>query len=201
MYGMPNGNPLSKAVAVLCQPHQATHPDGYSGEEEPLLRILEGAIGSDQGRGSVSGVSGASGVLNLSALELWQSIHRTVGEFWPGRGDLAQAKAHLIKRLEAWTLQVAGTAHEPHLTEMCDYWAQQIRDLLDPPKRVPIRGGQCPRCKGHQVLGTDPDGQRVYQPTLLAHISEDPVRVECLGCGGTWYGNTQLALLELTLSN
>lgn len=200
LYGMPDQAELSKAVVVLTRPHTHT-TQGITGVEEGLLVQLERAIGSDQGRGSVSGVSGASGVLNLSALELWQAITATVAEFWPGRGDLARAKTHLVPRLQQWTEQVAGTDSEVHLLEMCDYWAQAIRDLLDPPKRVPIRGGQCPRCKEHQVLGTDPDGQRVYQPCLLAHISEDPVRVECLGCGGTWYGNTQLALLELALTN
>jgi hypothetical protein len=194
VYGLPSGNALSQAVVVLCQEHPATDRQGFSGQEAPLLRMLELSIGSDMGKGSVSGVSGANGVLNLGALELWQAIHRTVGEFWPGKGNLAMAKAHLITRLELWATQVGGTENEPHLLEMCAYWAEQIRDLLDPPKRVPIRGGQCPRCKEHQVLGTNPDGERVYVPCLLAHLSEEPVRVECLGCGGQWYDGNLLAL-------
>lgn len=195
---MPNSTPLSKAVEELCQMHQATDRQGFSGQEAPLLRMLELAVGSDMGRGSVSGVGGTNGVLNLGALELWQDIHRTVGEYWPGRGNLALAKTHLIQRVEMWTEQVAGTENEPHLLEMCLWWAAQVRDLLDPPKRVPIRGGQCPRCKEYQVLGTNPDGERVFGPCLLAHTSETPVRVECLGCGGTWYDG---AMLELALVN
>lgn len=200
MFGLPDSNALSQAVALLTRQHTHT-TQGITGVEQALLAQLERAIGSDQGRGSVSGVSGASGVLNLSALELWQGITQVVGDFWPGKGDLAQAKTHLVPRLEAWASATAGTEYEPHLTELCGVWAQRIRDLLDPPKQVPIRGGQCPRCKEYQVLGTDPDGQRVYQPCLLAHTSEDPLRVECRGCGGTWYGNTQLELLELALQN
>jgi hypothetical protein len=191
---MPSSNPLSQAVAELCQLHQATDRQGFSGQEAPLLRMLELAIGSDMGRGSLSGVGGANGVLNLGALELWQSIHHTVGEFWPGKGNLAMAKTHLIHRLELWTTAVANTDDAPHLLELCLWWASQVRDLLDPPKRVPIRGGQCPRCSEYQVLGTNPDGERVYVPCLLAHLSEEPVRVECLGCGGQWYDGNLLAL-------
>jgi len=194
VYGLPSANALSQAVQVLCKQHHATDRQGFQGQEAPLLRMLELSIGSGMGKGSVSGVSGANGVLNLGALELWQAIHRTVDEFWPGRGNLAMAKLHLIPRLELWTTQVGGTENEPHLLEMCAYWAQQIRDLLDPPKLVPIRGGQCPRCQEHQVLGTNPDGERVFGPCLLAHLSEEPVRVECLGCGGQWYDGNMLAL-------
>lgn len=197
MYGLSSTSPLSQAVEVLCQTHFATHPDGFSGMEEPLLRILEGAIGSDQGRGSVSGVSGASGVLNLSALELWQAIHRTVGEFWPGKGSLRMAKMPLIARLELWTMQVAGTPDEPHLLEMCVFWAQQVRDLMNPPKRVPIRGGKCSACSQQVVASRNLDGETVYGPCLLAHLSETPLRVECLACGAGWEGN----LLALQLAN
>jgi hypothetical protein len=127
-------------------------------------------------------------------LSIWQGIYQVVGEFWPGKGQLQHASMRLIDRLTWWASTVAGTDDEVHLLELCDIWAGKIRDLLEPPKRVPVRGGQCPRCREYQVLGTDLDGQRVYQPCLLAHMSENPVRVECLGCGGTWYS---LDLLKL----
>lgn len=200
MYGLADTAPLSRVVHELCHTHEHTAGE-HTGQEPALLAMLEVAIGSDRGRGSVSGVSGASGVLNLGALTLWGEITRCVGAFWPGRGDLTQAGTHLIRRLELWTETVTGTEDEVHLQEMCDFWASEIRNLLDPPKRVPVRGGQCPRCKEHQVLGTNPEGERVYVPCLLAHLSEDPMRVECLGCGGTWYGNTVLSMLDLVLAN
>lgn len=202
LYGMPDTAELSKAVALLTSPHTRT-VDGVCGMEPALLDLLEVAIKTDTSgaSGSGGGSARAGAPVDVNALSIWQSIYGTVGEFWPGKGDLSHARMRLVDRLTWWTSTVAGTADEVHLLEMCDYWAGQIRDLLEPPKRVPIRGGQCPRCKEYQVLGTDPDGQRVYQPCLLAHLSEDPVRVECRGCGGTWYGSTQLQLLELALTN
>ena len=194
LYGMPDTAALSQVVTELTRPHTRTVGD-QCGVEPPLLALLEVAIKSDTSGASGGGGASRTGApVDVNALSIWQGIGQCVGEYWPGRGDLAQAKTHLIVRLQRWTEQVAGTDNEVHLLEMCEYWRGQIRELLEPPKRVPVRGGQCPRCHANQVLGTDPDGQRVYQPCLLAHLSEDPVRVECLACGGTWYS---LDMLEL----
>ena len=194
LYGMPDNAELSKAVHLLIAPHGRTAGE-LAGVEPALLDLLEVAIKSDtSGASGAGGSTRAGSPMDVNALHLWQTIYSCVGEFWPGKGQLAHAGMHLKARLQWWTEQVAGTDNEVHLTEMCDHWAGQIRDLLEPPKRVPVRGGQCPRCKEHQVLGTDPDGQRVYQPCLLAHLSETPLRVECRACGGTWYS---LDLLKL----
>jgi hypothetical protein len=193
---MPDHATLSQAVALLTRPHERTVGE-HTGQEPALLDLLEVAIKSDTSGASGEGTSGSStpgNPVDVNALHIWQTIYTCVGEFWPGKGQLVHAHLPLKARLEWWTSSIAGTENEVHLEEMCDYWAGLIRDLLEPPKRVPIRGGQCPRCKEHQVLGTDPDGQRVYQPTLLAHMSESPLRVECRACGGTWYSLDMLKL-------
>lgn len=200
MYGLPDSAELSQVVHELTATHPRTVGE-HSGQEPALLALLEVAIKSDTSGAYGGGASRTGAPVDTAALHLWGEISGCIGEYWPGRGDLARAKTPVIRRLELWTEQVAGTDNEVHLLEMCEYWHQQIRDMLEPPKRVPVRGAQCPRCKDHQVLGTNPDGERVYVPCLLAHLSEDPVRVECLGCGGTWYGNTVLQMLELALAN
>lgn len=187
MFGLPDGTSLSRVVFELCRVHDRT-VDDTTGQEAPLLHMLERAVASDQGRGSVSGVSGVGGVLNLAALDLWRSICSTVGDHWPGRGDLQQASTPLIKRLELWTASLAGTDEEVYLLEFCHYWHSSIRDLLEPPKEVPLRGVTCPTCKQHRVLLENGDREYVYQPTLLAHLSETPVRVQCRSCAGTWFG-------------
>lgn len=201
MFGMPDATPLSQVVFELTRPHTRTVGE-HTGQEPALLALLEVAIKTDTSGASGGGGSSRNGApVDVNALSIWQAISQTVGEYWPGRGQLHHAKLHLIDRLTWWTETVAGTTDEVHLEEMCSYWRGQIRELLEPLKRVPIRGGQCARCKEYQVLETDLDGQRVYQPCLTAHLSEDPVRIECRGCGGTWYGNTELQLMELLLAN
>lgn len=195
LFGMPDHAPLSQAVARLTRAHERAVGE-HIGEEPPLLDLLEVAIKTDTSGATGNGGGGtrAGGPVDVNALHIWQTIAGTVGEFWPGKGRLEYAHMRLKERLTWWTSTVAGTENEPHLLEMCEYWERMVRDLLEPPKRVPIRGAQCPRCKEYQVLGTNADGQRVYQPCLLAYLSEDPIRVECRGCGGTWYN---LAFLQL----
>lgn len=189
MFGLPDGAGLSKVVYELCRVHERT-VDDTTGQEAPLLYMLERAVASDQGRGSVSGVSGVGGVLNLAALDLWRSICAVVGEHWPGRGDLQQASTPLIKRLELWTASLAGTDDEVYLMDLCYSWHQSIRDLLEPPKEVPLRNVTCPTCKRNRVLVENADREYVYQPPLIAYLSETPVRVTCRdeACRATWFG-------------
>lgn len=195
LFGMPDHAPLSQAVYLLARPHERTVGE-LTGQEPALLDLLELAIKTDTSgaSGNGGGSTRAGGPVDVNALSIWQGISDVVAEFWPGKGQLQYAKMHLIDRLTWWAGTVAGTENEGHLTELCGIWAGKIRDLLEPPKRVPVRGGQCPRCREFQVLGTDLDGKNVYQPCLLAHMSENPIRVECRGCGGTWYS---LDLLKL----
>lgn len=194
MFGLPDGAALSKVVFELCRVHPRTVGD-TTGLEAPLLHMLQVAIGSSQGAGSVSGASGSSGVLNLAALELWRGISAVVGEHWPGRGDLAQSRVPVIPRLEQWVGSLAGTDDEVYLLDLCHTWHEAIRNLLEPPKEVPLRGVGCPSCKQDRVLLENQDREFVYQPPLMAYLSETPVRVTCRGCAGTWFGMHELQFI------
>ena len=189
MYGLPDNAPLSRVVNELCRVHERTVED-TTGLEAPLLYLLERAVASDMGRGSVSGVSGVGGVLNLAALDLWRKVCAVVAEHWPGRGDLQQANTPVIQRLEVWASSLAGTDDEIYLLDLCHNWHEAIRNLLEPPKEVPLRGVTCPTCKRNRVLVENADREYVYQPPLLAYLSETPVRVTCRdeACRATWFG-------------
>lgn len=188
MFGMPDGASLSKVVFELCRVHPRTVGDQH-GLEAPLLQMLEGAIASDTSGAYGGGSSRTGAPVDLGALKLWQGISAVVGEHWPGRGDLAQAKVHLIPRLEAWVGSLAGTDDEVYLLDLCWTWHEAIRHLLEPPKEVPLRGVSCPSCKQDRVLLENSDREYVYQPPLMAYLSEMPVRVTCRGCAATWFGD------------
>lgn len=187
MFGLPNSHPLSVATEQLTRGHKHTK-DGHTGIEPPLLQMLEQAIASDSGRGTAAGVSRTGSPLNVGALHLWDSISTVVAEHWPGHGVLAMHKTPLIDRLIAWVQEVAGTDSEPHLLEMCQWWAGQIRQQLEPVNPVPLRNTACLQCKAVTIPTQDEDGGTVLQPALLAHAHAAPVVVECIGCGTTWSG-------------
>lgn len=182
MFGLPPGNPLRETVIDLTRDHERT-VGAVVGTEPPLLRLLEVAIKADtSGASGGSGRSKNSAPLDVTALALWEEIATVVGNHWPGKGDLKMTTTHLIDRLTWWTNTVAGTDNEPHLLEFCEYWHRSIRNLLEPPKRIAIRGVPCPGCDETWVIQEQP-GETVYVPSLLAHASENPLRVECLACG------------------
>lgn len=199
MYGMPDAAELSRVVGELTRDHVRTVGE-LAGVEPPLLRLLQVAIAAD-----TSGASGGAGrskngaPLDVTALTLWEEISGVVDEHWPGRGNLAQAGTHLIDRLTMWTNQVAFTDDAVHLLEMCDYWRGQIRDLLEPPKQAALRGVTCPACKCSTIAKMEEDGTKSYSPALVVHLSETPVRAECIPCGGTWFGGQLVDLGALAL--
>lgn len=187
MFGLSNSHPLSVAAEQLTRGHKHTK-GGHTGVEPALLDMLEEAIASDSGRGTAAGVSRTGSPLNVGALHLWDSISTVVAEHWPGHGVLARHGTPLVQRLTEWVQEVAGTDSEPHLLEMCLWWAAQIRQQLEPVHPVPLRNTACLQCKAVTIPTQDEDGGTVLQPALLAHAHAAPVMVECIGCGTTWSG-------------
>lgn len=190
MFGLPPNNALRQVVVELTRDHTRTVGE-LMGTEPPLLRLLEVAIGAD-----TSGASGGAGrnknsaPLDVTALSLWEEIYSVVGANWPGRGDPRRKTTHLIDRLTWWTNVVAGGLNEPDLTEYCEYWAASIRELLEPTRRVPLRGVACMGCKLTWVTD-EKDGETTYMPTLIASISDrhlHGVQVRCEACEGSWSG-------------
>ena len=187
MFGLPPGNHLREAVVVLTRDHDRT-VDGNTGTEPALLRLLEAAIKADtSGAGGGPGRNKNSAPLDVTALSLWEEIAGVVGTYWPGRGDPKHKNQHLIDRLTWWTNTVAGTEYEIHLAEFGTYWVRQIRDLLDPPKIVELRGTACPNCKESWIRELQ-ELETTFRPSVTINMSEDPVRLECRACGHLVFG-------------
>lgn len=187
MFGLPPGNPLREVVVELTRDH--FRDDGeMAGTEPPLLRLLEVAIKADtSGATGGSSASKATAPLDVVAFSLWEEIREVVHLNWPGHGNLQYQNTLLIDRLTWWTNTVAGTDMEPHLLEYCVYWRNSIRNLLQPPKVVPLREVSCSKCKVPWIHAKMGD-QTTLVPALRVHMSEEPVRAECLACGAQWLG-------------
>lgn len=187
MYGLPDSNPLSAVVHELVSSHERTVGD-LTGQEPALLLQLQRAIASDTSGAYGGGSTRTGAPIDPSALALWDEIRGCIGEFWPGRGDLRQATTPVPQRLRMWVSAVAGTPNEIHLLEMCEHWIHRIRDLLEPPKRVPLWGVNCPACGHNKVWAPNQYGESALAPAILVHASESPIRAECLACEEHWKG-------------
>jgi hypothetical protein len=198
MYGMPDGNPLAEVVSQLCQTHSRRHitAEGelVEGQEPALLVMLERAVASDTSGAYGGGATRTGSPVDVKAMALLDTIKGTVARHWPGRGDATLQDTPLRTRLEEWTRQVAFTNDEAHLLEMCLWWRSQIRDMFEPPKDAPLRGICCPACSASHVEELDEEGMTIFNVSLVAHLSEEPVRAECRGCGQEWRGGELLDL-------
>lgn len=183
-------------VDELTQDHPRTvpHSDGtVTGREPGLLVLLERAIASDTGRGSASGGgSTPSAPIDPGALVLWDTIQKVVGEWWPGAGDPGQKDTPLPRRLRSWAREVP-LEKRGYLLEMCLHWRGEIRNLLEPPKQVPLRGWACLQC-GEEWAWVPRGGEIVRVYALLTHLEETPVRTECRNCGHLIFGGELLDL-------
>lgn len=196
MFGLPNDAPLSQVVYELTEAHTHTY-GGLTGIEPGLLHLLRQAVATSSGRGSAPGGSGskASAPVDAAALTLWESISGTVDAHWPGRTQRYEQDPAVQFKLQRWTAAVAGTENEVHLLEMATWWRKQIRDLLNPPQVIPLRGVGCKVCGHSQVATEDPDGGTVLLPALTAYASESPMRVSCAACETDWRGELAIQLL------
>lgn len=200
MFGLPADHSLSWAIQQLTRPHERTvqlEEGPVTGQEPALLNILERAVHSDSGRGSAAGVARTGSPVDLTALALWDRLHKETTEAWPGREDLARKGTPLITRLEELTVATAA-AGGVHAGATLQAWAEDaivaIRNIVEPPKRTALRGTTCPKCLNERVLSDAEDGGEVFNPCLIVHLSETPVRAECLVCASEWSGGELLDL-------
>lgn len=193
MFGLPNRDPLSRAVEVLVCEHEHT-TDRTTGVEDGLLVQLEQAVASSTA-GAPGGGTGTGSPLNVAALVLLAEIADTINRELPMEVLALYREVSICHRLRWLTSSIAGYDDGDWLLELCESWAGRIRELLAPSRHVPLRGQSCPECKCHLYPHLDEDGGTILSPPLLAHLSEPQLRVECLACGHEWTGDTTIGLV------
>lgn len=195
MFGMPAGSALGEVVHELTRPHLRTH-DGRTGHEPALLDLLRVAIKSDVG-GAAGGGGGQRATIPFDpvALQLWGNIAGDIAE-WVDN-DPEYRSMTLIGKLQKLTSHLAGVGTvegQADLLKHCLEWHKAIRELLEPPTRISLRGVECPRCHCDHVETQAPNGERTYNSAIVIHASEKPVRAECRVCGEDWLNGELLDL-------
>ena len=156
---------------------------------EPLLVQLEQAVTSAIGNGGGGG-SATGSVLNDEALQRLFIIRSQLSG-WCRDVDVRPTRTDAVKDLRAWYINFMGTNVDPDFyTRTLNGWAATIRELIDPPKRVPLRD-PCPVCKASQWTGVD--GGLRASPVAVEYDHGDPYRTvkavcRAEGCGAEWVG-------------
>jgi len=149
---------------------------------DPLLRQLEDAVTSAIGNGGGGGQATGS-VLNSEALFRASVIRAQIGD-WCRQVEVRPTR-DMITDLTRW--MVAFVADPQWHISTLRGWAREIRDLLDPPKRVPL-ADPCPACTATKAVGEDGSTSPavvVEYDQVVLHAS---LRAVCRVCLVEWVG-------------
>jgi len=150
---------------------------------DPLLQQLEDAVTSAIGNGGGGGQ--ATGVpLNSAALFEASKIRTKLGTWCRDAG--VPVTRNLVTDLTRWSVAFMAQASDWHVRELRG-WAWTIRDLLDPPKRVPL-ADPCPACTATKLVGEDGSSSPavvVEYDQVVLHAS---LRAVCRVCLVEWVG-------------
>ena len=156
---------------------------------DALLVQLQDAVTSAIGNGGGGGTATGS-VLNDEAWYRLSLIRSQLGD-WCRMVDVRPTRTDCVKDLRAWHVAFLGSNVDPAFyVRTLVGWAFTIRELIDPPKRVPLRGA-CPVCGADHWFGVD--GSRRASPVAVEYDHSNPyrsVRAVCRvgSCGTEWTG-------------
>lgn len=197
MFGMPAGSALGQIIHELTQDHERTHL-GLTGQEPPLLELLRVAVRSDVGGAAGGGGARAKVPFDPTALQLWGKVTSEVytnWRFYHPKASKADEPTHLVQLQQVcYRVVEQGIDMQAYLLQIAMSWAKDIRDMLEPPQHIPLRGTKCPRCRFSHLEKTDEEGTTTYHTALLVHMGETPPRGECLVCGEDWVGGELMDL-------
>lgn len=179
----------------LTDPHTRLVRSGdqyVEGLEYPLLQLLEESVGSSYGVGGGGGSDRATTPVDLSAMALKTEIDQIIGEWERFSGATPAPGATLAPRVKLWFSLISDSSYARWVPALRK-WRDQIRDILDPIKRVPLRSVPCLICGESLVSLPSPlsPGDRTITPALLVHLEPGNPWAECRVCN-TNYDKNQL---------
>lgn len=194
---------LNDAMRRLIEPWTLTVSvgDGERTQHFPaLVDMLRGQLvpGMEGGAGGSSPAT--RNILDVKSLDLLihiQDVTRAWLQEWgvQGVGELKLDLRGFWDRLHV--LHDTGVMDDDmfeHLSVYPDVWAGKVWDLIEPPKTVPLRRTECPKCDAAKV--TNSEGESADNLLITFRVGHE-FTAECRNgeCGAVWVGRD--GLLEL----
>ena len=170
-----------------------------------LVDWLAGHVVPDTGKtmGGANDPSSKS-VLDIKSLDLLihiQDVTRAWLQEWgvQGAGELKLDLRGFWERLN--TLHNTGAMDDTtfeHLASYPDTWAAHVWDLIEPPKTVPLRRTECPKCGVEKV--SNAEGESSDNLTITFRVGHE-FTAECRNreCAAVWIGVSGLQDLGRSL--
>lgn len=193
---------LNSLVHDLARPHAtriATESGSRTGFELPLIHQLRIERTSGSRMGGSSG-TGSRIPVALDASNVYQDIVDTLSAWHREITGHTYGTPEQMLVTWAWWAQsptIAGSCGESRAVEAhtaCTLWTKQIRDLLNPIRRVELAGA-CPSCQ-EEYAWENVQGARTRLHTAITAVGAE---ASCHNCGTSWAGK-DLHRLALSFS-
>jgi hypothetical protein len=194
---------LTDAVEALTNPvvynHQIKDDNGaitrmHTAELPPLLDQLATAVGSSLSRDSGGGGKSKTGLL-LNSAALFEAMKMgSAIKFWCHALGIRPSK-DLRTSLLRWHGAYGEGESAAFYARQMQGWADQIRNVLDPLKPVPIKD-PCTICGGVSYL--DAEENEIPYPVVVEYRESDPMgtaQAICRRCSNVWEGTEAIGEL------
>lgn len=159
----------------------------------PLVDMLQGQLAPGMEGGGGGGLPSTRNILDVKSLDLLihiQDVTRAWLQEWgvQGAGELKLDLRGFWERLNV--LHDSGAMDDTtfeHLASYPDTWASKVWDLIEPPKQIPLRRTECPRCNEAKV--TNGEGESTDNLLITFRVGHE-FTAECRNadCKAVWIG-------------
>lgn len=182
---------------VRMTPERGVYRDNFGQEathiwrEPPLFELLRTAIHPDmvvpKGGGGGGAASGSRAALSVEAVDLFMAIDQESWDLrWLNHAPGMKVTDALERRVLLW-VQYVRTSPEGRAEAfpILKRWVTKIEALLDPPKVIQMRGGECPACHNTWAMVED-GGELIRKAALHVMVGTEQVLAWCLVCSAEW---------------
>lgn len=211
-------NRLLDAVDALTKPQTFANWIGEPGEqkivrhtEKPLLDLLDTLIGNNIGSGGAGKPARERVPVDVSALMLRERIDERVRSWILELGGKPGSQVTMTQLVRSWyVLWISGIhADEDRRAGVLEGFEREVRDILDPPKRIELTT-PCPFCNQEwvEVGPRQPDGsvhpldsEIVRTLNAVERESLDQSYAICRACERVWRGIGAMRILRIAMDD
>lgn len=194
---------MSDGLNRLIDPWMMTVPvDGGVRTQHfpPLVDWLAALVTPSNNSRGGGGSPATRNIADFGALDLKTHIE-DVTWAWLEEWDVRRAGELKLDLRGYWdkltTLHTSGAMDDDtyeHLASYPDTWAAKIWDLIEPPKQVPLRSSECPKCGESKMVNQD--GESSDNLLITLRVGHE-LTAECRNreCAAVWIGREGLVEL------
>lgn len=182
--------------------------------DPPLLDWLRDSIGSSMGGNSGGGKSARERTpIDMGAFTLYEDLDGRIRSWMTELGGTPGKNLTPAQVLRSWYVLWSATIPTERTisshANTLEGWVQQVKDVLDPPKRIEITS-PCPVCGqewinvGLKLPNGEDDPNDVERVHVLVAVERESIHQSfamCRACDKVWTGTGEMRMLRILIDD